>query len=85
MGGEHGEDDKEEGLEGRTKERKEDTQEKELKGEGIIGKAISKKVRKEGMKVKGIHVGEGPKRGGEHGEDERGEGDVQILLGNPTP
>jgi hypothetical protein len=50
MGGEHGEDDKEKSLEVRTKERKECTLRKELKGEVIMGKTARKKESLEGKK-----------------------------------
>ena len=44
------------------------------KWEGSMRKTTRNEVRKIGQKVKGIHVGEEPKRGGEDGEDDKEEG-----------
>ncbi len=68
MGGEHGEDDKEEGSEGRTKQKKGYTQEDQLKEKVIMGKTTRKKVWKEGQKRKRKHVGEVAKWEGSMGK-----------------
>jgi hypothetical protein len=55
------------------KERKIGNKEKELNGRRAWGRRQGRRFRrKDRIRKKGIHEGEGPKRGGDHGEDEGG-------------
>jgi hypothetical protein len=60
------------------KERKIGNKEKELNGRRAWGRRQGRRKDRIG---KGIHVGEGPKRGGEPGEDDKEEGSEEVKRG----